>query len=63
MLNGAFMHTFADLAETLTRSTVYLCGLQSRFELPTFDEAGHSNLISRFSRLPPLIQPIFSAYI
>ncbi len=53
MLNGAFMHTFADLAETLTRSTVYLCGLQSRFELSTFDEAGYSNLISRFSRRPP----------
>jgi hypothetical protein len=36
------MHTFADLAKTLNRSTVYLSGLQSRFELPTFDGAGYS---------------------
>ena len=36
------MHTFADLAKALNRSTVYLSGLQSRFELPTFDGAGYS---------------------
>lgn len=34
------MHTFADLAKALNRSTVYLSGLQSRFEIPTFDSAG-----------------------
>ena len=28
------MHTFADLAQALNRSTVYLTGLQSRFKLP-----------------------------
>ena len=38
----ATMHTFADLAKALNRSTVYLSGLQSRFELPTFDGAGYS---------------------
>ncbi len=27
------MHTFADLAKALNRSTVYLSGLQSRLEL------------------------------
>ncbi len=36
------MHTFADLAKALNRSTVYLSGLQSRFELPTLDGAGYS---------------------
>lgn len=36
------MHTFADLAKALNRSTVYVSGLQSRFELPTFDGAGYS---------------------
>jgi hypothetical protein len=29
------MRTFADLAKALHRSTIYLSGLQSRFELPT----------------------------
>jgi hypothetical protein len=28
------MHTFADLVKALKRSTLYLSGLQSRFELP-----------------------------
>ena len=36
------MHTFADLAKTLNRSTVYLSGLQSRFDLLRFDWAGCS---------------------
>ena len=36
------MHTFAGLAQALHRSAVYLSGLQSRFELPTFDGAGYS---------------------
>ena len=36
------MHTFADLAKALNRSTVYLSGLQSRFELPTFEGESYS---------------------
>jgi hypothetical protein len=36
------MHTFADLAKALNRSTVYLSGLQSRFEIPVFDGASYS---------------------
>jgi hypothetical protein len=42
------MHTFADLAKALNRSTVYLSGLQSRFELPTFDGAGYSEAYLAF---------------
>ena len=42
------MHTFADLAEALNRSTVYLSGLQSRFEIPTFDGAGYSEAYLAF---------------
>ena len=42
------MHTFADLAKALNRSTVYLSGLQSRFELPTFDGAGYSEAYLSF---------------
>ena len=37
-----FMHTFADLAKALNRSTIYVSGLQSRFELPTFDGDSYS---------------------
>ena len=36
------MQTFADLAKALNRSTVYLSGLQSRFELPMFDGPGYT---------------------
>jgi hypothetical protein len=36
------MHAFADLAKALNRSTIYLSGLQSRFELPVIDGAGYS---------------------
>jgi len=36
------MHTFADLAKALNRSTIYLSGLQSRLELPTFKGASYS---------------------
>ena len=36
------MRTLADLAKALNRSTVYLSGLQSRFEIPTFDGAEYS---------------------
>ena len=42
------MHTFADLAKALNRSTVYLSGLQSRFELPTFDGPGYSEAYHAF---------------
>jgi hypothetical protein len=42
------MHTFADLAKALNRSTVYLSGLQSRFELPNFDGAGYSEAYLAF---------------
>jgi hypothetical protein len=42
------MLTFADLAKALNRSTVYLSGLQSRFELPNFDGAGYSEAYLAF---------------
>ena len=42
------MRAFADLAKALNRSTVYLSGLQSRFELPTFDGAGYSEAYLAF---------------
>ena len=44
------MHTFADLAKALNRATVYVSGLQSRFELPTFDGAGYSEPYRAFFR-------------
>ena len=42
------MYTFADLARALHRSTVYLSGLQSRFELPTFEGPGYSEAYLAF---------------
>ncbi len=42
------MHTFADLAKALNRSTVYVSGLQSRFELPAFDGAAYSDAYLAF---------------
>jgi hypothetical protein len=42
------MHTFADLAKALNRSTVYLSGLQSRFELPVIEGAGYSEAYLAF---------------
>lgn len=36
------MHTFGDMAAALNRSTVYLSGLQKRFELPAFEGAAYS---------------------
>ena len=42
------MHTFADLAKALNRSTVYVSGLQSRFELPMLDGAGYSEAYLAF---------------
>ena len=41
------MHTFADLAKALNRSTVYVSGLQSRFELPMLDGAGYTGIAAR----------------
>jgi hypothetical protein len=45
---GLPMHTFADLAKALNRSTVYLSGLQTRFDLPTFDGACYSEAYLAF---------------
>lgn len=42
------MHTFAALAKAMNRSTVYLSGIQSRFELPTFEGAGYSEAYLAF---------------
>jgi hypothetical protein len=42
------MHTLTDLAKALNRSTVYVSGLQSRFEIPTFDGAGYSEAYLAF---------------
>jgi len=42
------MHTFADLTKALNRSTVYLSGLQSRFDLPTFEGSGYSSAYLAF---------------
>ena len=42
------MHNFADLAQALNRSTVYLSGLQSRFELPVIDGVGYSEAYLAF---------------
>ena len=44
------MHTLADMAEKLNRSTVYLSGLQKRFELPAFEGATHSDAYLEFFR-------------
>jgi hypothetical protein len=45
------MHTFADLAKALNRSTVYLSGMQSRFVLPVIDGAGYSEAYLSFLRV------------
>lgn len=42
------MQTLADLAKALNRSTIYLSGLQSRFELPVIDGAGYSEAYHAF---------------
>ncbi len=48
MLASRAMHTLTDLARTLNRSTVYLAGLQTRFELPVFAGAGYSKAYLSF---------------
>ena len=52
------MHTFADLAKALNRSTVYLSGLQSRFELPNFDGAGYSEAYLAFLQTVVHLRPL-----
>jgi hypothetical protein len=42
------MYTLADLAKALNRSSVYLAGLQSRFELPIMEGAGSSDAYFSF---------------
>ena len=44
------MRTFGDLARELNRSTVYLSGLQKRFELPAFEGAAYSPAYVAFLR-------------
>ena len=44
------MHTFGDMATALNRSTVYLSGLQKRFELPAFEGAVYSPAYVAFLR-------------
>lgn len=44
------MRTFGDMAKELNRSTVYLSGLQKRFELPTFEGAAYSDAYVAFLR-------------
>jgi hypothetical protein len=42
------MHTLAEIAKALNRSTVYLSGLQSRFDLPTLGGADYSDAYRAF---------------
>ncbi len=44
------MRTFGDMARELNRSTVYLSGLQKRFELPAFEGAAYSPAYMAFLR-------------
>ena len=44
------MQTLADMAVKLNRSTVYLSGLQKRFELPAFEGATYSDAYLEFFR-------------
>lgn len=44
------MHTLGDMARALNRSTVYLSGLQKRFELPVFAGAAYSPAYVAFLR-------------
>ena len=44
------MRSLADTAAALNRSTVYLSGLQKRFELPTLEGAAYSNAYLEFLR-------------
>jgi len=44
------VHTLADMAAKLNRSTVYLSGLQKRFELPAFEGASYPDDYLEFFR-------------
>ena len=44
------MQSFADMAKALNRSTVYLSGLQKRFELPSFEGTVYSPAYLAFLR-------------
>ena len=45
-----WVHTLADIAAKLNRSTVYLSGLQKRFELPAFEGATYPDAYLEFFR-------------
>jgi hypothetical protein len=44
------MHTLADIAKALNRPAVVLSGIQNRFDLPGFEEAGYSDAYLAFLR-------------
>ena len=44
------MITFGDMAKELNRSTIYLSGLQKRFDLPAFEGAAYSPAYVAFLR-------------
>ena len=44
------MHSLADMVAKLNRSTVYLSGLQKRFELPVFEGANYPDAYLEFFR-------------
>ena len=44
------MQSFGDIAKALNRSTVYLSGLQKRFELPTLEGSAYSDAYVAFLR-------------
>ena len=44
------VHSLADMAANLNRSTVYLSGLQKRFELPTFEGVTYPDAYLEFFR-------------
>lgn len=44
------MHTLADMAGLLNRSTVYLSGLQKRFELPACEGVAYPDAYLEFFR-------------
>jgi len=44
------IYTFADLAQSLNRSTVYLSSLQKRFELPALEIVAHADAYVAFLR-------------
>ena len=45
---GDFTHTLVDIARELKRPVIYLRGLQTRFDLPEFEDAGYSDAYLEF---------------